>query len=94
MRILLVNGNTSDEVTETLAGVAREAAGPDTEITSATGAFGVRLIGHRAEASLAEHAVLERIAENADTVDGVLIGVSATPRCVRRAPWSTRPWSA
>ena len=76
MRILLVNGNTSDEVTDTLADVAREAAGPETEITSATGAFGVRLIGHRAEASLAEHAVLERIAENADSVDGVLIGVS------------------
>lgn len=76
MRILLVNGNTSDEVTDTLAGVARDAAGPDTEIISATGTFGVRLIGHRAEAAIAEHAVLERIAERADTVDGVVIGVS------------------
>ena len=76
MRILLVNGNTSDEVTDTLAEVARGAAGPDTEIASATGTFGVRLIGHRAEAAIAEHAVLERIAEHADTVDGVVIGVS------------------
>ncbi len=76
MRILLVNGNTSDEITETLAQVARAAAGPDTEIASATGAFGVRLIGHRAEAAIVEHAVLELIAEHADGVDGVLIGVS------------------
>jgi allantoin racemase len=76
MRILLVNGNTSDEVTETLAEVARAAAGPETEIASATGAFGVRLIGHRAEAAIAEHAVLELIAEHAENVDGILIGVS------------------
>ena len=75
-RILLVNGNTSDEVTATLAEVARDAAGPDTEIVPATGAFGVRLIGHRAEAAIAEHAVLELIAAHAGDVDGVLIGVS------------------
>lgn len=76
MRILLVNGNTSDEVTETLTEVARDTAGADTEIVSVTGAFGARLIGHRAEAAIAEHAVLDAIAEHAEGCDGVLIGVS------------------
>ena len=76
MRILLVNGNTSVEVTEALADVARGAAGSDTEIDSATGTFGVRLIGHRTEAAIAEHAVLQLIAERAEDIDGVLIGVS------------------
>jgi allantoin racemase len=76
MRVLLVNGNTSGEVTETLAEVARGAAGPGTEIVQATGAFGAALIGHRAAAAIAQHAVLEAIAENVENVDGILIGVS------------------
>ncbi len=76
MRILLVNGNTSDEVTQTLARAACDAASPDTEIVPVTGTFGVRLIENRAEAAIAEHAVLELIAEHAEAVDGVLIGVS------------------
>ncbi len=72
MRVLLVNGNTSGEVTETLAEVARGAAGPGTEIVQATGAFGAALIGHRAAAAIAQHAVLEAIAENVENVDGKL----------------------
>ena len=76
MRILLVNGNTSDGITNTLTGVARDTASPGTEIVSATGTFGVKLIGHRAEGAIAEHAVLDAIAEHASDIDGVLIGVS------------------
>lgn len=76
MRILLVNGNTTAAVTETLAEVARAAASPGTEIVAATAAMGAALIAHRAEDAIAEHAVLEAIAEQGDGYDGVLIGVS------------------
>lgn len=79
MRILLVNGNTTEAVTETLCTVARKAAGPGTEIAPATGSFGAALISHRAEAAVAEHAVLQAIAAHHEGCDGVLIGVSTDP---------------
>ncbi len=91
MRLLLVNGNTTAAVTETLTAVARQAAGPGTEIVAATGSFGAALISHRAEEAIAEHAVLQAIAEHQEGCDGVLIGVStdtalAAARALLAAP--------
>ena len=76
MRLLLVNGNTTEAVTEALAEVARAAAGPGTEIIAATGSFGAALIGHRAQDAIGAHSVLQAIAAREEAYDGVLIGVS------------------
>ena len=79
MRILLVNGNTSASMTETLVATARQAAAPGTEIAGATGTIGAAIVSHRAEEAVAAHATLKAIADHGDPFDGVLIGVSTDP---------------
>ena len=79
MRILLVNGNTSAAMTETLVATAREAAAPGTEIAGATGTIGAAIVSHRADEAIAEHAMLKAVADHDEAFDGVLIGVSTDP---------------
>ncbi len=79
MRILLVNGNTTATMTETLVATAREAAAPGTEVAAATGTFGAAIVSHRAEEAIAGHAILKAIADHDEAFDGVLIGVSTDP---------------
>ena len=79
MRILLVNGNTTTAMTETLVATARRAAAPGTEIAGATGTIGGAIVSHRAEEAIAAHATLKAIADHEGPFDGVLIGVSTDP---------------
>ena len=79
MRILLVNGNTTTAITETLVATAREAAAPGTEIAAATATMGAAIVSHRAEEAIAGHAILKAIADHEEPCDGVLIGVSTDP---------------
>jgi Asp/Glu/hydantoin racemase len=76
MRILVVNSNTSDFVTGKVAEEARRVAAADTEIITATGTFGARVIGTRSENAIAEHMTLQLVAEHAGGCDAVLIAVS------------------
>ena len=79
MRILLVNGNTTVAMTETLVATARGVAAPGTEIASATATFGSAIVSHRAEEAIAGHAILKAVADHDEAFDGVLIGVSTDP---------------
>jgi len=63
MRILVINSNTSEIVTEKV-----EAA--------ATGTFGARVLGTRAENAIAEHSTIALAARHASGCDAVLIAVS------------------
>jgi allantoin racemase len=76
MRILLVNANTSDIVTQKVAARARASAAQGTEISAVTGHFGGRVIGTRAENAIGEHSALSLVAENAPGCDAVVIAVS------------------
>jgi allantoin racemase len=76
MRILVLNANTSDIVTEKVAGAARAAASAGTEIIAVTGTFGGRVIGTRAEHAIGEHSTLALVARHAPGCDAVVIGVS------------------
>jgi allantoin racemase len=76
MKILVVNANTSPQVTELVAREARHAASPGTEIVAATGAFGARVISTRAENAIGQHALVDLVAANHHGCDAVLIGVS------------------
>lgn len=76
MRILVLNANTSDIVTEKVAAAARAAASPGTEIVAVTGTFGGRVIGTRAEHAIGEHSTLALVARHASGCDAVVIGVS------------------
>ncbi len=76
MRILVANANTTQGITDLCAAAARGAASPGTEIIPVTPRFGPAVISTRAENIIAGHALLERLAEHAGTVDAVVLAVS------------------
>src|SRR5436309_5199695 len=76
MKLLVVNANTSPQITELVVAEARRAAAPGTDIVSATGRFGARIISTRAENAIAQHALVDLVAEHHHGCDAVLIGVS------------------
>ena len=76
MRILLVNANTSDVVTEKVEIEARASCAPETENIAVTGTFGARIIGTRAENAIGEHSAIATVARHAEGCDAVVIAVS------------------
>jgi len=59
MRILLLNPNTSADLTDKLAAQARGFAKPDTNFIARTAAFGARHIGSRTAFAIAGHAAVD-----------------------------------
>lgn len=78
MRLLVVNPNISDNVTELIRAEAERSAAPTTELLVRTAAHGVEYIETRFEALLAAGAVAELIAEHRD-VDGVVVAAFGDP---------------
>ncbi len=76
MRLLLINGNTTQAITDRCAAAARQAAAPGTEIVPVTASRGPDIIGTRAENALAAAAIVELLAEHAPSCDAALIAVS------------------
>lgn len=76
MRLLLLNANTSEFVTDKVAAQARLRAREGTEIVPATASFGARIIATRTELAIAEHATLDALAHHADGCDAVVLAVS------------------
>jgi allantoin racemase len=79
MRLLFINPNTSADLTEQGARVARQAARPDTEIVPATARFGARYIATRAAAAIAGHAALDVFAREGNGADVVLLACFGDP---------------
>jgi Asp/Glu/hydantoin racemase len=59
MRLLLINPNISDSVSELIRSEALRSAAPQTQITVATAAFGVAYIETRFEAMIANGALAQ-----------------------------------
>ena len=76
MKILLLNPNLTQAVTDAVLSAAQAAARPGTELKAVTGTFGPQVIGSRAENALAAHGVLEQVAEHAPGCDAVVLAVS------------------
>jgi allantoin racemase len=76
MRLLLLNANTSDFVTDKVAAAARAVAATDTEIVAVTADFGARIITTRTELAIASHATVDLLARHAAGCDAVVIAVS------------------
>jgi allantoin racemase len=76
MRILVLNANTTEFVTETAATEGRRVASPGTVIVPVTADFGAAIIGSRAEHAIAEHAAVVLAARHASGCDAVVIAVS------------------
>lgn len=76
MKILLVNPNLTQGVTDLVLRAAQAAGRPGTEFVAVTGTFGPEVIGSRAEHALAAHGVLELVAQHGGGCDAVVLGVS------------------
>jgi allantoin racemase len=76
MKILLINGNTTETITAKMADTARRAARSGTEIVPVTATFGARIVSSRSENVIAAHAVLVAAARHYQDCDAVVLGIS------------------
>lgn len=79
MRLLIVNSNTSEGVTELVEEEARRAASPNTEIVAVTAGMGPATIECRAEALISGYGTLLALAEHAEGVDAAVIACFSDP---------------
>ena len=79
MRLLLINPNTSPEVTATVKRVALGLVPASVELVPVTGRFGARYIASRSAAAIAGHAALDALAEHVDGNDAVLLACFGDP---------------
>lgn len=79
MRILLLNPNTSEGLTDLLCAAARQVAAPGTEIHPVTAEFGVPYISTRTEAAVGALAALEILAERHHEFDGAILAAFGDP---------------
>ena len=104
MRLLLINGNTTQAVTDRCATAARAVARPETKVVAVTAASGPRLIGTRTENALAAASIVDlfgiakaaRVAISGDTGPLHIAGAVGTPLVAlfgptfaeRNGPWN------
>jgi allantoin racemase len=79
MRILILNPNTSTDITARLAAVAQQAAASGTVLTTATATRGVPYIATRAEAQIGGAIALEMLAERHRDYDAAIIAAFGDP---------------
>ena len=79
MRILLINPNTTTEVTELLHAAGSRVASAGTELVAMTAGRGVPYIATRAEAQIGGAIALEMLAEAGDGFDAAIIAAFGDP---------------
>ncbi|HEU0200827.1 MAG TPA: aspartate/glutamate racemase family protein [Burkholderiaceae bacterium] len=79
MRLLVVNPNISESVTQLIGAEARRVAAPGTEITLRTAPYGVAYIETRFEALIGAYAVANVVAEHAQGHDAVIVAAFGDP---------------
>ncbi len=79
VRLLVINPNTSPEITAKLVVRANALAPAGTTITGATSAFGAAYIATRAAAAIAGHAALDLLAERQATHDVAVLACFGDP---------------
>lgn len=79
MKLLLINPNVTEAMTDQMAVEARRAASPGTEIAAVTAAFGTQYVENRVEAAIAGHAVLQALAEHMADHDAAIISAFGDP---------------
>jgi allantoin racemase len=78
VRVLIVNPNTTDAVTDLLVNAGRRVAAPDTELVPATAPRGMPYISTRAEAQIGGAIALEMLAEH-HGADAAIIAAFGDP---------------
>jgi allantoin racemase len=79
MKILLLNPNMSQNMTDAMHTVALKAAATDTVIETATATTGFPYISSRAEAQIAGAIALDMIAQRINNIDAVIIAAFGDP---------------
>ncbi|SFJ87649.1 Asp/Glu/hydantoin racemase [Bosea sp. OK403] len=79
MRILLLNPNTTEAITQRLLVAAKAVAAPQTEIVPLTAPRGVPYIASRAEAQIGGAIALDMLAEHHHAVDAAIIAAFGDP---------------
>jgi allantoin racemase len=79
MRILLVNPNISDSVSDLIRSEAQRSAAPGTEIEVLTAPFGVAYIETRFEALVGAYATAQLAAEHCQRADAVVVAAFGDP---------------
>jgi allantoin racemase len=79
VRILVINPNTSQCVTDLVATAMRAVAGDRAEVVAVTGRFGARYIATRAAAAIAGHAALDALAAHVEGCDAVYLACFGDP---------------
>ena len=76
MKILLVNGNRTQAVTDSVLAEARLAASADTALSAVTATFGADIVFSHAENAIATHAVLDSLARHHAGFDAAVLAIS------------------
>lgn len=76
MKLLLVNGNTTQAVTDLVRAEALRHARPGTEVAAVTATFGVPIVSTELENAIAGHAVLDLLATHALGHDAAVLAIS------------------
>ena len=79
MNVLLLNPNTSTDITELMLGVGRRAAAPGTVLIPRTASSGVPYISTRTEAQIGGTIALEMLAQEHRKVDAAIIAAFGDP---------------
>lgn len=79
LRILVLNPNTSPEMTELVLRVLAPSKPADVELVPATGRFGARYISSRSAGAIAGHAALDAFAEHGADCDAVYLACFGDP---------------
>lgn len=79
MKILILNPNTSADITEQLVAVGQKVAASDTELVPLTASRGVPYIATRAEAQIGGAVALEMLAEHHRCVDAAIVAAFGDP---------------
>lgn len=79
MRVLLVNPNISDSVSDLIRSEAQRSTSPGTEVEVLTAPFGVAYIETRFEALVGAYATAQVAAENVDRFDAVVVAAFGDP---------------
>lgn len=79
MRILIVNSNTSDSVTQAVAAEAIRCCSKGTEIITETAQFGPSAIENKADAEIAAEATVERFQAHKQDIDAGIIACFSDP---------------
>jgi allantoin racemase len=79
MHLLLLNANTSADMTDRLVTAARERVATGTEISGLTGRFGAKVIATRASYAIAGHAAIDALAVQPIMADAIILACFGDP---------------